>query len=254
MSGLQRVQRRIAPRVLSGTSPARGNAAARPRPAVARPLRPRVEGVTLPALWRLLAIAACAGILGGGALLGIQLSSATTEPASPDDQRRLAVKVASVLGGVGAPERPNIEAPPTAADFARPAFLEPLPAKDGTAELAPSAIVPPEARPAVAAPSPDPQSPDPQSAEGDVRVAAIEAPALAPAPLPPPRPAAGAGGRTARIAFDVTLRAGPRRSAAAIGQIDRNTRVTLIACKSWCEVVSGSKRGFVYRRAVDQRS
>ncbi|MEP9347414.1 SH3 domain-containing protein [Xanthobacter sp. KR7-225] len=248
MSGLQRAQRRIAPRVLSGTSPARANAGSRPRAAVARPQRARVEGVTLPALWRLLAIAACAGILGGGALLGVQLSSAPSVPAAPDDHRRLAVKVASILGAPPAPERPRAEAPPTAEDFARPAFLEPLPAPGAaTATRALAAA----ARPADEAPR---QTPDPQASEGDARVTAIEAPALPPAPLPPPQPAAGAGARTARIAFDVTMRSGPRRGAAAIGQIDRNTRVTVIACKSWCEVVSGGKRGFVYRRAVDQRS
>jgi uncharacterized protein YraI len=36
--------------------------------------------------------------------------------------------------------------------------------------------------------------------------------------------------------------------------VDKNERVTLIGCKSWCEVVANGKRGFVYGRAVDRKS
>lgn len=241
MSGLQRVQRRIAHRSMPGS--ARTNAPARPRVAGARARLPRAEGVTLPALWRLLAISACALILGGGGFLAFQLSSAPTAAPGPEDHRRLAVKVASILGALPAPDRPRPDAGPTADDFARPAFLEPRPA---TEEAAPASAGTGELQ---AAPTPQP-----------MEVAALQAPSPSaspspsPAPLPPQRPSAAPDGRTARILFDVTMRSGPRRGASAIGQIDRNSRVTLIGCKSWCEVISAGKRGFVYRRAVDQNS
>jgi hypothetical protein len=237
MSGLQRAQRRIAPRTVSDAMPSHASARRR---AAARPRMPRAEGVTLPALWRLLAISACAVILGGGGLLAFQLAEAPSPPAAPEDHRRLAIKAASILGGAPVAERPKAEAAPTAEDFARPAFLEPLPAM-GDAPAPAAAPAPPAGdRPR----APADVQPEPQ-------VAALETPALDPAPLPPVRPSAE---RTARIIFDVTMRSGPRRSASAIGQVDKNERVTLIGCKSWCEVVANGKRGFVYGRAVDRKS
>jgi hypothetical protein len=239
MSGLQRAQRRIAPRTVSEAMLSK--ASARRRPAV-RSRIPRAEGVTLPALWRLLAIAACAVILGGGGLLAFQFVEATAPAPAPEDHRRLAIKAASILGSPAAPERPKAEAAPTAEDFARPAFLEPLPAAGdqpgpATAPAREAGAVPDT----VASAAPGPQ------------VAALETAMPAAAPLPPERPQVAAE-RTARIVFDVTMRSGPRRGASAIGQLDRNARVTLIGCKSWCEVVADGKRGFVYSRAVDRKS
>lgn len=232
MSGLQRAQRRIAPRTVSDATPS--HAPARRR-AVVRPRMPRAEGVTLPALWRHLAISACAVILGGGGLLAFQLAETPSPPAAPEDHRRLAIKAASILGGAPVTERPKAEAAPTAEDFARPAFLEPLPAMG-------------EAPAPAAAPAP------PAKVQLEPQVAALETPLLDPVPLPPVRPTAASAERTARIVFDVTMRSGPRRSASAIGQVEKNERVTLIGCKSWCEVVANGKRGFVYGRAVDRKS
>lgn len=136
------------------------------------------------------------------------------------------VKVASVAPGI--PLAPlDLSAPetgPTAADLARPAFLEPLP---GDADA-------------------DPDAPD--------------LAALGPVPHPPPRPddipAAGRGeetgsiGRQGRITRDINLRTGPRTRAGVIATLDRGTRITVHSCKSWCEVSAGGKRGYVYRRAV----
>ncbi|MFG1298918.1 SH3 domain-containing protein [Xanthobacter sp. V3C-3] len=142
----------------------------------------------------------------------------------------MATQVASILGtGAAAQDAPapsdtkvaSAEPAPTADDFARPAFLEPA---DGD--------------------------------EADLPEGAAEAAGDA-APLPTPRPAAASAeadkdARTVRIRSAVTLRSGPRRSASAIGTLDEGTRVTLYSCKSWCEVSSGDKRGFVYKTAVAQ--
>lgn len=146
-----------------------------------------------------------------------------------------ALKVASILGsGGGAPALPVPEAGPTAADFARPAFLEPI--DDATDD---DATIPP----------------------GAVETVAEGTPPNAVAPLPVPRPtkmaAADTGatdddGATARIRSAVTMRSGPRRSASAIGTLEAGTKVKLYSCKSWCEVSSGDKRGWVYKSSVDR--
>lgn len=155
-------------------------------------------------------------------------AAAPVDPqASAAGHAQMATHVASILGaGTPAPAAADpvaiASAPPTADDLARPAFLEPL---DGD--------------------------------EADLPAGAAEAAGDA-MPLPTPRPADATaapdadGARSARIRSAVTLRSGPRRSASAIGTLDEGTRVTLYSCKSWCEVSSGDKRGFVYKTAVAQ--
>ena len=56
-----------------------------------------------------------------------------------------------------------------------------------------------------------------------------------------------AGGKPARVGRSVTMRAAPKKGAAAIGNIPGNSPITLFGCKSWCEVSFKGKRGFIYK-------
>ncbi len=228
-------------------------------------------------LWRVLGISAATLILGMGGLLAYNLvtppapagaakpiqaaattpsppaqapalsppaapaASATAKLAQTTPPRRIAeaghgqsaLKVASLLGGGGETVAlPIPEAGPTPADFSRPAFLEPLDDAD-TAETVARGETVAETKPAAEA-----------------------------APLPAPRPvkmasadAATADADTsesARIRSAVTMRSGPRRSASPIGTLEAGTKVKLYSCKSWCEVSTGDKRGWVYKSSVDR--
>lgn len=206
-------------------------------------------------LWRVLGVSAATLILGMGGVLAYHLAApadgaapqAPVQAAAPAQPRQVvdaghaqaAMKVASILGsGVDAaavrgPATADENPAPTAADFARPAFLEPL----GDDEAGDAAGLPDRA------------------AEAGMN----GAPPETAAPLPSPKPARMASADTraadddagsARIRSDVTLRSGPRRSASVLGTLDAGTRVKLYSCKSWCEVSSGSKRGYVYKSAV----
>ncbi len=62
--------------------------------------------------------------------------------------------------------------------------------------------------------------------------------------------AADAPGRPARIRTAVNLRARPADEASVLTVVPANTRVDLIGCKSWCEIVVGNRRGFVYKSFV----
>lgn len=290
MAGLKRTQRRGAPMDAPATfrsgDDRTGVDHLRPtvRPRFGTGARPAARRKASDGLlhWRLLALGACALILGTGGVIAIRsmapvtppqvasgqpanpslqggpvlaaasatatpgaLASGTARAASPAaplpagataaqaapqaaaGHAQMATQVASILGSGGpvaeSAEHINVATiAPTAEDLARPAFLEP-----------------------------------PDGDEDDLPEGAAEAAGDA-APLPLPRPADAIadaqadGARSARIRSAVTLRSGPRRSASAIGTLDEGTRVTLYSCKSWCEVSSGDKRGFVYKSAVAQ--
>lgn len=77
---------------------------------------------------------------------------------------------------------------------------------------------------------------------------APEAPAVA-EPLP-----AGFGGDpvgTAVMRSPVTMRAAPKKGAAAIGNLPRGKQVQLVTCQQWCEIIVDGKRAFVYKSFVD---
>lgn len=230
-------------------------------------------------LWRVLGISAATLILGMGGLLAynlvtppapagaakpLQAAAATPAPSSPAQApalpasaaptpsataklaqaappRRIAeaghgqsaLKVASLLGGGGETAAlPIPEVGPTPADFSRPAFLEPM------------------------------DDADADDAGAKAEAVAETKPTAEAAPLPAPRPVKMASADTAapdtdaadsaRIRSAVTMRSGPRRSASPIGTLEAGTKVTLYSCKSWCEVSSGDKRGWVYKSSVDR--
>ncbi|MDI4657073.1 SH3 domain-containing protein [Xanthobacter autotrophicus] len=162
---------------------------------------------------------------------------------------QMSTKVASILAAPSAPParpeqataRPIATGPaeptPTAADFARPAFLEPVSGDEAGDE----ASLPEGATQTVSDTAPSAGAPLPKAKPRALAVASADA-----------GKAAADDGRTARIRTAVTVRSGPKRSASVIGTLEEGTKVTLYSCKSWCEVSSGDKRGFVYKAAVAQ--
>ncbi|MBZ9938089.1 hypothetical protein LB518_17450 [Mesorhizobium sp. BR1-1-16] len=51
-----------------------------------------------------------------------------------------------------------------------------------------------------------------------------------------------------RITSGVKLRTNPDNGAPVIAVLGQGTGVQIVACKGWCEVVAGDKRGFVYQK------
>lgn len=233
---------------------------------------------------RTLAIGVAVLMVGSGTLLGLHFFAGQSRPALAEqgstsrtpptiDTRDQAVKVASLLGTKGmtvaapSPAGPAAAAPaapvamaaasfvpatpktgagapvpdaqPTKADFERPAFLEPRDGEDQGADGAPVVT----AFAAEAAP-------------------AIEAPLPAPRPASRPRVAStedtsdkadpAEGGRSTKLVKSINLRSAPKKGASTIGVLSAGTKVTLYSCKSWCEVSTGDKRGYVYKDAISQ--
>ncbi|UDL92157.1 SH3 domain-containing protein [Mesorhizobium sp. PAMC28654] len=144
--------------------------------------------------------------------------------------------------------RPQAANPAGAADkpAAAAAFAEPVAGTDAATELA-----------KVAAPNNVDTS---DSADG-TQTAAI--PEVQPE-VPPQQPsAAGDAGNqvkakpqkaaatgTGRILRPVTMRSGPKTSAAAIVTVPAKTSVQLVSCKQWCEIVYNGKHGWVYKSYI----
>ncbi|MFS8038405.1 SH3 domain-containing protein [Xanthobacter sp. AM11] len=285
MAGLQRAHRRIddfeddilddAPDPAAAWVQDNGPTAVRPRIGASPRARPqrrsrRSDGTTL---WRVLGVSAAVLILGSGGLFALHLVAPGNVKPAPQPVQisgplhpRLSAKVASILGhpgGVADPAPVNAmaasvaapdTAPPTPADFARPAFLEPMETDEQALPEAaamtdgPDGTVAEAPPPAQAAPLPAARPRDIALASGDAAAGDASTKDSASKDTAPKT----ADTRTARISMDVTLRSGPRRSASALGTLDEGTRVTLYSCKSWCEVATGDKRGYVYRSAVDR--
>ncbi|WP_287308029.1 SH3 domain-containing protein [Mesorhizobium sp.] len=53
-----------------------------------------------------------------------------------------------------------------------------------------------------------------------------------------------------RILRGVTMRTGPKNSAAAIVTIPAKTSVQVMGCKKWCQIVFNGKRGWIYKSFV----
>lgn len=48
----------------------------------------------------------------------------------------------------------------------------------------------------------------------------------------------------------VTMRAGPKKGATALGTIPAKASVEVVSCKAWCQVVYKGKRGWIYKSFV----
>ncbi|WP_421700417.1 SH3 domain-containing protein [Ancylobacter sp.] len=108
------------------------------------------------------------------------------------------------------------------------------------------------------APLPPTRAPQREVAAATPAASNAEAPSSAPAapaalavaePLP-----AGFGGDpvgTAVMRSPVTMRAAPKKGAAAIGNLPRGKQVQLVTCQQWCEIIVDGKRAFVYKSFVD---
>ncbi|MDQ0504414.1 SH3 domain-containing protein [Xanthobacter agilis] len=183
---------------------------------------------------------------GPGAAVAVGgLVPSTAPPTPTTDARQIAALLSHEPAAAAKPppqaaaSATKVVPAPTAADFARPAFLEPHAADKADADATDDPI--------------DDPSP--------------EARATASAPVPPARPAlaqasgssaadnaeeTGSVGQSGRINTAINLRSGPQRGAAVLATLEAGTKVTVYSCKSWCEVAADGKRGYVYRRAVDQ--
>jgi len=62
---------------------------------------------------------------------------------------------------------------------------------------------------------------------------------------------APAAGHMARIVSGVNMRAGPSNSQAVVATIPRGSRVEVIDCRQWCEVIFTGQRGWVYKSFID---
>ncbi|AZO01618.1 SH3 domain-containing protein [Mesorhizobium sp. M9A.F.Ca.ET.002.03.1.2] len=119
-----------------------------------------------------------------------------------------------------------------------PAFADPA-AKNKAAALfakvaAPDKTATDDAQTA-AIPSPKPQLP--AATQDDGSQAKVEAKKVSAAD-------------TGRILRAVTMRSGPKTSAAAIVTVPAKTSVEVMSCKKWCEIVYNGKRGWIYKRFI----
>ncbi|MBB3931118.1 hypothetical protein GGR25_002168 [Kaistia hirudinis] len=121
-------------------------------------------------------------------------------------------------------------------------------ANAGTAALAKSDLLfaPPAADaapPPAVADAPPTQDALPAN-EAPPQKLALAEPEPAPAALKAGAPKTG----DARITSGVKLRSNPDNGAPVIGLLKAGENVTIVACKGWCEVVAGDKRGFVFQK------
>ena len=56
--------------------------------------------------------------------------------------------------------------------------------------------------------------------------------------------------RTAAVNSDVNMRTGPDNDAKVIKALRRNSKVEVIGCNFWCEVIHAGKRGYIYKSFI----
>lgn len=61
-----------------------------------------------------------------------------------------------------------------------------------------------------------------------------------------------AGGSPGHIRRAVTMRAGPKKGAAALATLPAKTAVQVISCDKWCQVVYKGKTGWIYKSYLDR--
>lgn len=206
-------------------------------------------------------------VIGNAAVASVAPSQAVPEVAPLSLAALGTSAVAQETSGPEATGSVAESVPPVLRDTASPFTIASVPApvdEPAAVSSGVTAFAAPEAstmlaEPAVAAPEPavlPPQTPLPPPAP--VRNAGSEA-----EPTPSPAPAASrnateasapvateGGGEptgTVTVRNPVTMRTGPRRGAAAIVNLSPGTKVELVGCESWCEIITDGKRGFVYK-------
>ncbi|WP_287173128.1 SH3 domain-containing protein [Mesorhizobium sp.] len=133
-------------------------------------------------------------------------------------------------GGQTAGQAEKADKPSTAAAFADPAAKTKLAAL--IAKVAAPAKAATDGAPTAAISTPKPL---PAATQKDGTQAKVEA-----------KQASAAG----RILRGVTMRTGPKNSAAAIVTIPAKTSVQVMGCKKWCQIVYNGKRGWIYKSFV----
>ncbi len=58
------------------------------------------------------------------------------------------------------------------------------------------------------------------------------------------------GGREARVTKYVNLRSGPNDESKVVAVVPAKASVSVLDCKSWCEVVFDGKKGWIYKRFI----
>ncbi|WP_292526021.1 SH3 domain-containing protein [Mesorhizobium sp.] len=122
--------------------------------------------------------------------------------------------------------------PSAAAAFADPAAKTKVAAL--IAKVAAPAKAATDGAPTAAIPTPEPL---PAATQKDSTQAKVEA----------KQPSAA---ETGRILRGVTMRTGPKNSAAAIVTIPAKTSVQVMGCKKWCQIVYNGQRGWIYKSFV----
>ena len=136
------------------------------------------------------------------------------------------------VGGQTAGQAEKADRPSAAAAFADPAAKTKVAAL--IAKVAAPAKTATDAAPTAAIPTPKPL---PAATQTDGTQAKVEA----------KQPSAA---ETGRILRGVTMRTGPKNSAAAIVTIPAKTSVQVMGCKKWCQIVYNGKRGWIYKSFV----
>lgn len=65
-----------------------------------------------------------------------------------------------------------------------------------------------------------------------------------------PAGAAASTGEPGRVTRDVTMRSGPAKRAGEVDVVPAKSPISVLGCKSWCEIVYNGKKGFVYKSFV----
>lgn len=205
-----------------------------------------IPGKTVSAFWPMLGSSAAVVILAAGTLFGLLTQNATAPSGSvranveitthPAVQQQVAAHIVTAPASLDDVEETGSIAPrfsmvpPRAA---APAFVEPaIPAE-------------PETRDELAY-NPD----DTPMADIDLleRTKSRSSPRAQTASAP-----GNSGSRqTVRLKQKVSLRAQPNSKSRVVTTLAKGAELTLYGCKSWCEVESQSKRGYIYAKALNR--
>jgi hypothetical protein len=97
----------------------------------------------------------------------------------------------------------------------------------------------------------------PADATQTAAIATVPLPASAPAPEPrkpgeelAAKEEPAEGGREGRVTKHVNMRSGPNDESKVVAVVPAKASVSVLDCKSWCEVVFDGKKGWIYKRFI----